>query len=821
MAGSTIDVGIDLGTTNSALALMQKGHPYVVPNYLGEPTTPSVVRVDQNGGVTVGRRASDWLMREPDSTKAEFKLLMGQPEGLEFAGVDRSLTPVELSSEVLKALLGDLQRYIGSTAASAVVTVPAAFDLNQCAATEESARLAGLEHTLLLQEPIAALLAFGYRLDLDEKSWLVYDFGGGTFDLALVQIRDGRAEVVDHEGDNHLGGKNLDWLLVEDILVPRLAETHPVESFTRSNPDRRSTLAKLKVLAEQTKIDLTRADSAILSTDLMREPLLDDLGNEIDVDISVTREEFESAIFDLVLRSAELSKSVVDRNPDVAPEAILMVGGSTLVPLVRSMVAELLGVPVNTSTNPMTAIAEGAAWYAAAQPAPKRSRPVEIRESPPNGAVTIVLEFQRVTDDDEALVGLSAPPPAAAVRFAATDRTWASAQFPLVDGRVITRLPLPTKGVHEFTLEVTDANGSILDAEPSDITITRGLAAAAAPLSKTLSVVFEGSGGELQLLQLIRRGAALPASGSHEFRTTLQLEPGNDSTVLGIHIVEGESLDPFRNRKVGEIIISGSGVDRRMPPGTPIEVTIEIDESRLPRASAFLPLIDRTFAAEIRQEHDTATPESIRKQVQAEQSRIDDLSPHLSPEVYRRLHSDLSAAERESAAARGGDADAGIASLRLVQRVQERLDEVDRAQEFPTVLAEARSEAEATTEVVGRSGDEGHRARLGALSEELNLAVSRSSIRDVRRVEGRMAGLRFELLRDQPLWWIEFYQFLASGDHGWVDEAQAQTLLRQGRTDIEREDFDSLRQTVVSLYRLLPQSELGQAAEYRHVGIGL
>ena len=230
---TSIDIGIDLGTTNSAIAVIQQGLPFVIPNNVNMSTTPSVVRIDKRGTMTVGQKAYQNLEANPEDTVGEFKRWMGTSQAFTFAGTGRTLRAPELSAEVLKELRANLQRQLGGQLTSAVITVPASFDLNQCAATGEAATLAGLEHAPLLQEPIAASLSYGYRIEMDGKHWLVFDFGGGTFDLALVSARDGRLQVVDHEGDNHLGGKDMDWALVEQVFIPLLAQRYAVDSFRR------------------------------------------------------------------------------------------------------------------------------------------------------------------------------------------------------------------------------------------------------------------------------------------------------------------------------------------------------------------------------------------------------------------------------------------------------------------------------------------------------------------------------------------------------------------------------------------------------------
>ncbi len=259
MSRTTIDFGIDLGTTNSLIACMQVGNVVVLKNNDNEDRTPSVVRLDASGNVIVGRRAYARLEDDPENTKAEFKRLMGTRETLTFQRSRRAMTPEELSAEVLKSLKADAQNALGEEVKAAVITVPAMFELPQCEATQRAAKLAGIEHAPLLQEPIAAALAYGHEIGQPNGYWMVYDLGGGTFDISIVTVRDGRLAVVDHSGDNFLGGKDFDWLLV-NFIIDRLNQQFSLGDMTRSSRLYRKAIAKLKALAEDAKIQLTQQD---------------------------------------------------------------------------------------------------------------------------------------------------------------------------------------------------------------------------------------------------------------------------------------------------------------------------------------------------------------------------------------------------------------------------------------------------------------------------------------------------------------------------------------------------------------------------------
>src|SRR5499427_2508016 len=207
-------LGIDLGTTNSAAAVFDGEKVEIVRNPEGASITPSVVKIDARGNVTVGGRARRSLEKDPDNVRAEFKRLMGSPHALRFSASKLERRPEELSAEVLKAIREDVRAQFGVLPAHAVISVPALFELPQNAATSEAARLAGFDRVELIQEPVASAIAAGFKAEEESGPWLVYDLGGGTFDVSLLETQEGLLRVVGHDGDNFLGGRDFDAAIV-------------------------------------------------------------------------------------------------------------------------------------------------------------------------------------------------------------------------------------------------------------------------------------------------------------------------------------------------------------------------------------------------------------------------------------------------------------------------------------------------------------------------------------------------------------------------------------------------------------------------------
>jgi len=818
MSRSTIDVGIDLGTTNSSIARLQQGLPFVIPNNDGAPATPSVVRVNASGTTFIGKRAYDFLVSDPDNTVGEFKRWMGTDQTFTFRDAAKTMTAPQLSALILQSLRNDLQTQ-GDKTPAAVITVPAAFDLNQCAATQEAARIAGIEHAPLLQEPVAASLAYGYRLDLEGQAWLVYDLGGGTFDLALVGVRDGRVQVLDHEGDNYLGGKDFDWQVVEKLIVPRLAQRFKVDSFRRDNADpvARRNLSMIKALAESVKIELSREEQATATTEVFAKPITDDDGTVIEVDINISRAEYDTAIEPLVSKTVALTRNLLGRHENIRPEAVLMVGGPTLTPLIRKSVSEVLGIRVDTSANPLTVVAEGAALYAATQPLPKG---VWVAAAPQAGVVQLELVYKALTDDESQLVGCVAPDPVVTIEFTAKDGSWSSGQLACEAGRVSTRVPLPANGAHTFDVIARSNDGAMVRAEPGEITITRGLTAVAAPLSRALGVVVDDGSGEHEVQWLIQKNHPLPARGVYEFRTTIALEPGGEIEILEIHIVEGhgDSARPQRQRRVGALTITDRHVSQNVPPGNPVEVRIDVSESRTLTAEAYLPLLDQTFRVEIEIAADVADATDLRSELESERVRLSGLMHHIPAATSREINDALREAENVLHTAQGGDRDSAQRALRTLQQVQRRIDEFEDAQRLPITIASARKDADIAANVVMEYGNDGHRARHRALSAELDDAITKGSVSEVNRVWDRFAALFWELVSNQITWWAGHFKYL-SDMTGWTDAPRAEELLRQGRQYVMQENLEGLRETCWKLRSLLRPEDRARVTAFQNVGI--
>jgi molecular chaperone DnaK len=391
MKRATIDYGIDLGTTNSAIAVLQGVEPQLVPNSLGSAITPSALWIDKRRHFRVGQEAKQRYEADPDNCDIEFKIRMGTGQAGKkcFAASGTTMLPEELSAEVLKSLKADVRSIRGEDLRTAVITVPADFELPQTSATRKAAELAGIEVSPLLQEPVAAAYAYGFQDESEKVYWLVYDFGGGTFDAAIVQVREGSIRVINHAGDNHLGGKLIDWDIVEKLLVPNLfakCRWLADKDFRRGNLQWRTAFAKLKAAAETAKIEVCRTNHP---SEIWVEGLLDAGGSAVDFEYRLTVSDLQEVVSPYVMRTLNLCHKALEdkglKGKDLTK--VLMVGGTSLIPWLRDQVAADLQAPLDFHIDPMTVVARGAAIYAGTQ-----RLPAELLPQPEAGAFQIVLE---------------------------------------------------------------------------------------------------------------------------------------------------------------------------------------------------------------------------------------------------------------------------------------------------------------------------------------------------------------------------------------------------------------------------------------------
>ena len=344
-------IGIDLGTTNSCVAVMEGGEPVVIPNSEGNRTTPSVVAFSKDGERLVGQIAKRQAVTNPDHTIISIKRKMGTAEKVKIDGDEFS--PQEISAMILQKLKTDAESYLGQKVTQAVITVPAYFNDSQRQATKDAGKIAGLDVLRIINEPTAAALAFGMDKEDQDQKIMVYDLGGGTFDVSILDIGDGVFEVLATNGNTHLGGDDFDQKII-DYLVSEFKKSQGIDLSTD-----KMAMQRLKEAAEKAKIEL----SGMQQTQINLPFITADSTGPKHLDMTLSRAKFEELIHDLV-ESTRVPVENALKDAGITADQIhkvLLVGGSTRVPCVQEMVKKITGKDPDKGINPDECVAIGAA----------------------------------------------------------------------------------------------------------------------------------------------------------------------------------------------------------------------------------------------------------------------------------------------------------------------------------------------------------------------------------------------------------------------------------------------------------------------------
>jgi molecular chaperone DnaK len=811
MSRATIDFGIDLGTTNSSIAVIKGRDTEVFKNNENFEFTPSAVWIDKNDRLYVGRRAKERLEDDPENAKAEFKLQMGTDAKLEFKRSGRLMRPEELSAEVLKSLRADVKQRTGEEITSAVITVPAAFELPQTDATQKAARLAGLKLSPLLQEPVAAALAYGFHKESDKVYWLVYDFGGGTFDAALIRVRDGHIQVVNHDGDNHLGGKLIDWAIVEKLLIPAALKEHNLPDFRRGNSRWLAAIAKLKLYAEQAKVRLSRDESAEVIIEFL---CVDAENRPVRFEYELLRRDVESVIEPFVRRSITKCKQVIAQR-NLAPgqiQKLVLVGGPTLTPHLRDMLQdpkEGLGIPLDFSVDPLTIVARGAAYAAANH----LNHGEEVREG--EFGLELSNSFHPVGAEPDPVVSGKIIAPGRAnlagftVEFVNAPH-WRSGKLALqADGAFETQLWAEVNLTNTYRVELTDSIGSTYSTDPAEFKYTIGLIPAPPPLIQSIGLALANN----EVSWLLKKGTSLPAQKiDRERRTSKPVRAGQAGDAVRIVVVEGSKDRANRNTYIGELTIEATKLRRDLPAGSEVEVCLHIDESRLIRAKAYIPILKEEFEGVVKLEMKAPDAATLANEFEIEKQRMADLRMAVertkeprAGEIFDQIKREQIVEDIASALdAAAADRDAADNCQKRLLELRRLIDEIEDAVELPALEVEISGQINEARRLIPRVSDRSEERHLEALAREAEEAIRQRKLDVLRRKLQEIKGVVWRLWCQIPEFWIERFQYLEKHRDSMQDQNAAAALFAQGTRSIKSGDVPALSAAVRQLSELLP-----------------
>ncbi|WP_437894648.1 Hsp70 family protein [Sorangium sp. So ce124] len=807
MAARPLYVGIDLGTTNSTAAAFDGEKVTLVRNSQGATLTPSVVRIDARGTVTVGARARRFLESDPQNTRAEFKRLMGTAQPIEFAAAKVAKKPEELAAEVLRSLRADVAEHLGVLPASAVISVPALFELPQSAATSEAARRAGFERIELIQEPVASALAAGWTAEESTGSWLVYDLGGGTFDVSLLETRDGLLRVVGHDGDNFLGGRDFDWAIV-DWALAEIARAQSTIAVSRADPRHAAALRKLKLAVEEIKIELTRAEEAALAVPAAFE--VD--GAPVDVDLVLRRSTLDALCAPIIDRSIEVCRRLLAAHGLDASQLarVVLVGGPTVMPALRERVREALGAPFGEGLDPMTLVAQGASIYAATAGLDARASSAGARSK--EEGRRLWLQYPAMSSDlTPHVVGRVMEGPGAAperIRLAREGDGWTSAEAPLdAEGAFVVTVDLLPRRPNVFNIEASAAGGARVPVHPQTITIVQGLTIGDPPLSRTIGVALADNSVRVYF----ERGAPLPARRTFVHHSVESVPKGSSACVLKIPVVQGELDVAHLCRVVGALEIDGSGLTATLPAGSAIELTLELDRGGHLSARALIPSQGLVFERVAHLLVPEAAPEVLDASLAAMRERLAAVrhaalrrdAPHALGKVTY-VECALAEVERDAAAARGGDADAGQKARRALLELDVLLEQAEADKRWPELDAEAQAAVANASTWISQLGSSTEKALLEEAAQGVARARAEKNQVELQRQLRLVRNLSSAAFHRHPKAWEWMFEDAASEAHQASDLVRAQRLVRDGRGAAGRGDTAALRTITEELWRLLP-----------------
>lgn len=816
------DCGIDLGTTNSCLAIPDDDHGFeIIDNQADRMSvTPSAVLINGKGRMLIGQRA--YNSQKVEDLAIQFKRQMGLSKKIHFssAGVDKM--PEELSSEILKQLRNDAETRLNRVVENVVITVPAAFKTLQSEATNKAGKMAGFKNIILLQEPIAAAVAYGAKPDSKDKHWMVFDYGGGTLDVAIISTLDNRLTVENSEGDNYFGGSDIDRILFREIVLKKLKEAgYKVdELFDESTSSGKSMARKIQLDCENCKIELSSRDSAVLEIF----DIDDDDGEPIEFECEITRAELEALISETVERSIVIAKKAL-AGADIQAnqlDKILLVGGSTFIPLVRQRLAEEFGVELDSSLNPMTVVAAGAAIYASTSVIDVEE---DVEPTSVNNAI-ISLTYDPISSEEMVNVigkvtnihdlSISKVKIDCSMSKDFSGICWTSGWMELLDQHtgIFDVDVLLQKGVlNHFRVSACDSTGSEIVVENPYFDIKHNetvLKMSAPPATMSIGVqIRDPKTGYDVLYHVIKKNSPLPAQDDRTFKLSRDIDPAR-SDCITIKIWEGENTqNPEANFPAGAITVQSSAMDRMIPKGTEIELTIVADENRNIRVSGYIPDFDfiipeETLRAEAKvdlEERMDAVDTKI-KQSEVSIQRLKDQGVDVSD-----LEDELEQVKAGYNDAYGKvDSDEAAVNT-YVDRffdVESRIIKEERKHQQQKANSKNDDTVKQAREQVENFGDEDAKAAWADLEESYQLAETSE---EKSFIANKMSNLGFEAMTTNYGWLKSFFSIVLSKPETKYTNAQkAEYWKSQAYLAMDSKNATQLRKAVFELLELMTSS---------------
>lgn len=832
-----IDYGIDLGTTNSAIARMENGVPTIKKSDTLKDTVPSCVHFNKRKDILVGDTAFNVMKN--DNTRAlksfeagktntfiEFKRTMGTTHTYECSNMGKDFTSEELSAEVLKKLKSFIQ---DENIYSIVITVPAKFLNPQNEATMKAAKLAGFKHVQLLQEPVAAATAYGLTAKNKDSFWCVFDFGGGTFDAALVKSEEGILSVKDTDGDNWLGGKNLDEAIVDQVIIPALQKNYAIDSILEDSIKKEILRNAVKPYAEEIKIEMSFKDSINYISPLGSLPFEDENGEEPEIEVDLTEQELEKVIGPIFQKAVDITKELLKRNNLKGSDlgALILVGGPTYSPILRRMLKEQITDKVDTSVDPMTVVAKGAALFASTITVSDEVK----EETRDKTKLQLDIKYEATTVELDEMVNIKVLkektvgtfPEKVFVDVVRSDGAWSSGKKQIGEKASIVEVVLNEGQSNSFDVNVYDEAGNKLECQPNQFSILQGIGGLdgmqVLPYHIGIAKYFHAEEKDLfEPVKGLEKSKKVPATGVRNgLKTRSAIRPGMVSDFIRIPIYQGdhnaEGTNPVLNNLITEVIISGETLPKLLPEGSDVNITIKVDRSQIMQFIAEFPTIEHTEELKIEiKQTEPPTEEFLTKEISKAKRIAQKVN---ADDVAEKLDAFEEQLENEK-----GSADGKMKILDGLRKELLKLDGAEKSAEYPKVeeeLKEAFYELEDLIEKIKRNADDGNlninqiESHLEEYRKKVEHIIKEKNIKEAKELTREIGQLDFELRNAvtgnaMDVQYLRHINDTFNSSH-WKDATKARQLVNQGLQMATNGNTSGIRNILIQIIGLMPDNE--------------
>ena len=811
-------IGIDLGTTNSAICSYDGTTVRVWKSPEQNDVTPSAIYVDKRGNRYYGNKAYNQAPYNPNNSATLFKRFMGTSTKIELEAAQLSLTPEECSAEILKVLYGYLPEEIRNDPETAVViTVPAAFNQMKKDATLQAARMAGINNVALMQEPVAAIMSI-MRASKQEGIFLVYDLGGGTFDVSIAENINGKVNLLAHGGVEMCGGRDIDRMVFNQIVVPWLRSNFSLPEDFLINRKYKTFCRVAQWATERAKIELSANETSTIALSEGEARTTDEDGNEMYLDIDLNRQQVDSIIADLVKETVEATRETMNKAGLSANdiERIVFVGGPTNYKPLRDKIAYELSLPANIDVNPMTAVAEGASIFAESIDWSSNTHSRKAANEVIKTDIDLSFKYTARTPNDSAKIMcvLGNDLNGYTIEFTSSDTGWSSGSAALKNNMMVS-LPLSKNGENAFTVKVLDEFGREQPIGCNTIVITKTLATIGAiPASHSIGVeVIDKLGGVPELMFLVEEGDSLPKKGTITVKAGQTLKAGTNNSI-NIKLWEGNIQSPITdNRFIGMLKITGTDIDSGVvPTGADIECEYEILDSGTINLEVSIPCIGASFANRnfySRQEGqiDLTDIDSIAEQGRLVLDRIDSMAEKVD---------DPQLAEARKKAERAANLDSQPQSE--AEDVQKANNDLLDAKKLINKTRQANLKTIRQmdldgcvgffNEIVRQFATEAEEQAFDNLTRTAQRSIDRNDT-DFDNILDSMKTKNTMILIRQDWFIVDWYQRSVTSSSNYSDVARFRQLKQLGDQALADDDIDQLRRVLFELLSIQIHADSG------------